>query len=441
MANKDGHRRFGNVRKLPSGRYQIRYPGSDGRIRTGKETYARKGDADRALVVIEGQLMSGDWTDPEHGKVKLGDYAATWITQRPGLRPRTVDLYRWVLKKHIAPQLGGVPVGKLSTSLVREWRADLLESGVSVSVAAKAYRLLRAIMNTAVEDDNMLSRNPCRIKSAGDENAEERPVLTVRQVFDLAERVGRRPIGNIRKTPNGYRLRFSRNGLMRTSPERHATRPEAERALWKMADDGRADWTQDRRFRCLVLLATFASLRWGEATALRRADIDLTAQTVRVRAAYIERSTGEMLIGPPKSRAGRRVVGIPSAIIPDLTQHLATYVKKEPGALVFPGVMGGPLRRCNFNKMSAWPQAVAAVGMPGLHFHDLRHTGNQFAANSGARLRDLMARMGHDSERAAMIYQHAARGADKAITDAIDTHVEDEKRKDDDQGDATGAAG
>jgi integrase len=72
--------------------------------------------------------------------------------------------------------------------------------------------------------------------------------------------------------------------------------------------------------------------------------------------------------------------------------------------------------------------------MPGLHFHDLRHTGNQFAANSGAGLRDLMARMGHDSERAAMIYQHEARGADKSITNAIDTHVEDEQRKHDEGG-------
>lgn len=54
----------------------------------------------------------------------------------------------------------------------------------------------------------------------------------------------------------------------------------------------------------------------------------------------------------------------------------------------------------------------------------MRHTGNQFAANSGAGLRDLMARMGHDSTRAAMIYQHEARGADRAITAAIDAHVE-----------------
>jgi integrase len=204
----------------------------------------------------------------------------------------------------------------------------------------------------------------------------------------------------------------------------------AERALWKMADDERADCHHDRRFRALVLLATFASLRWGEVIALRRCDLDLDGHSVRVRAAIVERSTGELLLGPPKSKAGRRVVGIPDAIIPALREHLAVFVRDEPGALVFPGAKGGPLRRSNFNKMSAWPYAVASIGAEGLHVHDLRHTGNTFAASSGAGLKDLMARMGHDSERAALIYQHAARGADKRITDAIDSHVQAEQGRD-----------
>ena len=150
-----------------------------------------------------------------------------------------------------------------------------------------------------------------------------------------------------------------------------------------------------------------------------------------VRAAYVERSTGEMLLGPPKSKAGRRV-GIPDVIIPALREHLSVFVKDEPGALVFAGQKGGPLRRGNFNRMSGWPQAVRTIGMAGLHFHDLRHAGNHFAASSGAGLKDLMVRMGHDSERAALIYQHEARGADKRITDAIDTHVQAERGKDDD---------
>jgi hypothetical protein len=53
------------------------------------------------------------------------------------------------------------------------------------------------------------------------------------------------------------------------------------------------------------------------------------------------------------------------------------------------------------------------------------------SSQSGAALRDLMARMGHDSERAAMIYQHVARGADQLITNAIDAHVQGEQRIDD----------
>jgi len=151
--------------------------------------------------MIEAKIGSGEWTDPERGKVKLGDYGSAWITERPGLRPRTMDLYRWLLRKHIEPYLGGVPVGKLSTRQIREWRASLLANGVSVSVTAKAYRLIRAILTTAVEDDKLLPRNPCRIRGAGTEDAAERPVLTVAQVFELAGQVGRRPIGNIRKIP------------------------------------------------------------------------------------------------------------------------------------------------------------------------------------------------------------------------------------------------
>lgn len=115
------------------------------------------------------------------------------------------------------------------------------------------------------------------------------PVLTITQVFELAELVGRRPIDNIRRLPDGhYRLRYRRYGVMHTAPKIYPTRPIAEAALWAMGRDDRADCDHDRRYRALVLLATFASLRWGEATALRRCDLDLTAGIVSVRAAYSE---------------------------------------------------------------------------------------------------------------------------------------------------------
>ena len=115
------------------------------------------------------------------------------------------------------------------------------------------------------------------------------------------------------------------------------------------------------------------------------------------------------------------------------------FVRPTSGALLFPGAKGGPLRRGNFNKQSGWPHAVAAIGAEGLHFHDLRHTGKAFAAATGAGLRDLMARMGHDSERAAIIYQQAARGADEAITEAMDAHVEADQAGDEDGDDGAGS--
>jgi len=245
--NRAGHRRFGNIRPLPSGRYQVSYLGLDGQRRYGPDTFERKSDAERFLALIEVQIYHGEWADPELGKVELRDYAERWIAQRPGLRPRTSDLYFWLLRKHIAPFLGSVPLGKLSTAMIRQWRSELLSSGVSVSVAAKAYRLLRAVLTTAVDEDKILGRNPCRVRGAGDEQTGERPVLTVAQVFELADLLGRHSFGNIRKVTGGYRLRYARNGRMHAHPEVFATRAAAEWALWNMGRDGLADTNNDRR--------------------------------------------------------------------------------------------------------------------------------------------------------------------------------------------------
>lgn len=76
----------------------------------------------------------------------------------------------------------------------------------------------------------------------------------------------------------------------------------------------------------------------------------------------------------------------------------------------------------NFHK-SVWTKARAAAGMPELHFHDLRHTGGTLSAASGATLKELMARLGHSSVRAAMIYQHATRDRDQAIAKALGAFV------------------
>ena len=122
MTNRPGHRRFGHVRRLPSGRYQASYIGPDGRRRTAPDTFERKKDADLYLGHVESLMTRGEWTDPTRAKVRLADYADRWVTERAGLRPRTVELYRWLLGKHIRPQLGMVALDSLSTPMIRNWR-------------------------------------------------------------------------------------------------------------------------------------------------------------------------------------------------------------------------------------------------------------------------------------------------------------------------------
>ena len=254
------------IRKLPSGRFQASFVDPNGMRRTGPDTYASRAEANDWLTVQESLLVRGDWTDPDRGKVPFGAYACRWIDERAGLRPRTLELYRWLLGRYLEPSFGKVHLSAIDPAMVRTWRRRLLDEGISPSMVAKSYRLMRAILKTAVEQDELIRRNPCRIVGAGTESPAERPVLTLEQVYALADLV----------------------------PARH---------------------------RMLVVVATFASLRFGEVTALRRMDIDLVRGAIRcgrpspscvVRAWWSgRRSRGRGFVRSPSRRCGHRAAGPP----------------------------------------------------------------------------------------------------------------------------------
>ncbi|MEU5690735.1 tyrosine-type recombinase/integrase [Actinosynnema sp. NPDC020468] len=110
-----------------------------------------------------------------------------------------------------------------------------------------------------------------------------------------------------------------------------------------------------------------------------------------------------------------------------LLAHLEEFTGSAPDAWVFTGQRGNPLRRGDFNPRTGWKKAVAAIGVPGLRFHDLRHTGNTLAARTKVSTRDLMARMGHDSPRAALIYQHATSEAGRELATGLDSLIARER--------------
>jgi integrase len=388
--NRGRKRRFGNVRKLPSGRFQARYPGPDGVLRSAPETFPTQTAADEYLVDMEADMRRGDWIDPDAGKISLKEYAETWISERD-LGDRTRELYTGYLQNHISPRIGGKMLGELTAPGIRTWRKELLDAGTGGSTVAKCYRFMRTVLNTAV-DDEVIRKNPCRIKGAGQESAPERPTATMDEVFAIAENI-------------------------------------------------------QPRYRLLVLLAAFAQLRFGELVALRRSDLTLptrrrpTAEeiakgatpseliddgtpTLRVDRAIAQLDTGEQKVKGPKSDAGRRSVALPAAILPDLRQHLATSGFTDPGpdGRLFRGPKGATPRRNNFN--GVWKAAVkAARANPGLHLHDLRHAGATLTAQTGATLKEIMSRIGHASTRAALIYQHATSKRDHEIAVALDALI------------------
>jgi integrase len=361
-----GKRRFGRVRRLPSGRYQARYLGPDGVDRPAPLTFAAKREAEVWLTLTEGEIKRGDWLDPSAGAVPFVGYAADWMSQGH-FSPKTAQLYELLLRLHLAPTFSEMNITDIRQEHVRVWRAAQLRAGAQQErpfgpvTVAKAYRLLRAILNTAVRDKR-IRENPCQLKGADKEPTAERPVLSVPEVYRLADAI-------------------------------------------------------EPRYRALILLATFGNLRWGELAGLRRRYLDLDNRTVRVVETVYE--LGELVQGTPKSEASTRKVVLPELIVPDLRRHLDTFAAPGPDGFVFIGVRGGQLRRSNFSK--PWARALAKAGLPAaVHVHDLRHTGNTLTAEAGASLAELMSRMGHSSTRAARVYLHARQERDRQLAATLD---------------------
>jgi len=123
-----------------------------------------------------------------------------------------------------------------------------------------------------------------------------------------------------------------------------------------------------------------------------------------------------------------RVRRLPSPfLLSDVVEHLEQFTGTADDQLVFTGPKGAQLRRSNFTRQ--WRKALEAAGLTGVHFHDLRHTGNTLAGEAGASLRELMDRMGHSSTRAALIYQHRTSLRDKMIADEISRRADAERRQ------------
>lgn len=372
MAGRRPQRRreFGTVRQLPSGRWQARYWAPDGSRRTAPETFPTKTDSQTWLTLTQADIERNDWIDPDAGAVNFEAYALKWVGER-GLAATTDELYRRLLRLHILPTFSIRDLNEITPPGVRTWRAERLKA-TGATTTAKSYRLLKAIMETAA-DDELIRRNPCRIKGAGSEKAGERPTATVEQVDALADTMG-------------------------------------------------------PRWRLMIYLGAYGPMRPEEQAALRRPDVTLEPLAVRVTVAEPELCTGRRVQGDTKSAAGKRTIYLPAFLYMEVKRHLDWFAEKDPDGLLFVGERGAPFRRSTFGRK--WRKARAKVGLPDdFRFYDLRHTGHTLSTQSGATLKDTMVRAGQSSEKAALIYQHSDDERQQEVAEGIDAKVRQRRRQ------------
>jgi integrase len=355
-------RTFASINRIQSGRWQVRYTGPDGMRRYAPSTFAARVDAEAFVAAKRREIDRGLWdaaADDKPEPVTFGSYAAGWLANRHvagrPIKARTREHYQQILDDHLLPTFGNRQVTAVKPKDVRAWYEATLAD--RPTMRSHAYSLLRTLFSSAVNDE-IIDANPCRIVGAG-----------------RAKRV-------------------------------HKIRPASVEELGVLTAE------MPERLRLMVTLASWCALRFGETIELRRGDIDLGAEVIRVRRAAT-RVGGSFAITTPKSDAGVRDVDIPPHIIPRIEAHLVKYVDRGRDSLIFPADNGGHLQPSTLYRH--WYRARDKAGRSDLRWHDLRHSGAVLAAATGASLAELMERLGHSTPAAAMRYQHAARGRGREI--------------------------
>ena len=366
-ARSHSRRVFGNVSKLPSGRWRARYPDPSYRGPdrapwiNAPTTFLTKGDANAWVSAREAEIIEHRWRPappPARPAQTFADYSARWLAGRE-LKPSTIREYTGIMK-HLVAAFGTRYVDEIAGADIREWYATL--DRTKPAARAHLYALLHNVLNGAVEDE-LIDVNPCRIRAAG-----------------------------------------TTKRLRKVQP---ATLAQLANLVAELPD----------RYRVLILTAAWCALRFGELTELRRHDIELAdddgAAWLHIRRAVTWPTAHTPVVSTPKSDAGIRDVAIPPHLVPLIRAHIERYAMPGPDGLVFPNTEGSHMHHGSMYKV--FRRARKAIGRSDLRFHDLRHTGATMAAQAGATMRELMDRLGHSTPQAALIYQHAAADRQAAL--------------------------
>lgn len=403
---------WGSLRKLPSGRWQARYPAPDGETYTARSeddkplTFLTKTDARIWLAGVHTAIARHEWEPPstlaarrraeaaaeKARTIGFSEYAGRWITmvrtepKKNGKQRAlgTVRSYKGKIDGYLVPEFGDLPIREIDAEHIR----------------ALTLRL-----------DSIPS--PLNPKSKF--NGVTRPVVTVLMMI-------------LRQA--------ARDGVISAVPA--VTLPRQETVI----KDADADLDDDvatpaqvealydatpQQWAIMVLLAAWCQLRRAECLGLQRRDIDWLddgSAILHVRR-QLSANTGDYS-SELKSEAGRRSLAVPRLMLDRLRAHLGDHVAAEAKAPLVPTNLRGSVPLSNTRWGYVWMDSRDAVSglPPRFRFHDLRHAGLTIFAQEGATLAELMRRGGHSDIRVVLRYQHATLARDRELADRMSDRIE-----------------
>jgi integrase len=222
-----------------------------------------------------------------------------------------------------------------------------------------------------------------------------------------------------------------RDGLIASNPARKAERPRIESAEVEILSEAdAADLLTKLRGRSFFLIAALGlatGMRRGEMLALRWRDVDLDAAELQVNQS-LEQTKAGLRFKPPKTKRGRRIISLPAFIVKELRAHriaqgeerLALGLGKDSDdALVLRRPDGSPLVPDNVS--SEWRKAVAALKLPKVSLHALRHTHASQLIASGMDVLTISRRLGHGSPSITLdVYSHLFKPTDRGAAAIFD---------------------
>jgi integrase len=365
-----------SVRQKPSGRWEARYRGPDGRQHAA--TFRNKTEARRFLERNSADRQRGDWLDPQLAQTSFAHWADEWFATTVHLKPKTRVGYESMLRTHVRPFFGRRAVSTIVASDLRRLMSELAANDAAPGTIRSAFNVTRLVLNTALQS-GAIRANPCAGIRQPRSSHREMRFLTPEQVEVLAHEIANPPIA------------------VGGGEHRRPTYPE---------------------LGLLIRVAAYTGLRAGELGAIRVRRVDPLHGTIHVAESLAD-VRGHVVFGPTKTYANRSVP-VPRVLAQELGEHLAT-VGRDPDALVFTGPDGGPLRHQNFYRRFFKP-AVARSGLPtSLRFHDLRHTYAALLIAQGAHPRAMMERLGHSSVTVTInTYGHLMPGLQEQLTEGLD---------------------